>query len=103
MYTKGRALLKVCCGESHWRAELEVEVLEIIRRWEWLDRIMFRAWPKTGLGVDGVRLKVIGVRVVGSRTEVIERDRVSRVKGPVWGVGREMRLEVRMVDEGKSK
>lgn len=50
-----------------------------------------------------MRVNGIGVRVVGSRTEVIERDRVSRVKEPVWGVGREMRLEVRMVDEGKSK
>lgn len=42
------------------------------------------------------------MRVAGSRTEVIERERVSRVKGPEWGVGREMRVEARMADDGKS-
>lgn len=28
---------------------------------------------------------------------------MSRVKGPVWGVDREMRVELKMVEEGKSK
>lgn len=50
-----------------------------------------------------MRVKGSGVRVVGSRTEVMERERVSSVKGPEWVVGREMRVEARMVDDGKSK
>lgn len=75
----------------------------MIRIWEWLVRVTVRAWPRTGWGVGGVRVKGSGARVVGSRTEVTERERVSRVKGPMWDVGREMRVEVKMEDEGKSK
>lgn len=86
--TKGWALEPVCGGESHWRAEEEGEVEKEIRNWDWESRVRVRAWPLMG-SAAGEREKGMGRRVEGSTTEWIERERVSRRRGPVWGPGRE--------------
>lgn len=102
MYTKGSDLLKVCGGESHWRAELEGEVVKMMENLEWLEREIVRDWPL--MGSEGEeREKGRGVLVRGSKTEVMERERVSREMGPEWGVGRERRAEEWMVEDEKSK
>lgn len=73
-----------------------------MRNCDWFERETVNREPLIGSGSEE-RENGIRVRVCGSTTEVMERDRVSRKRGPVWGEERERRAEERMVEEGKSK
>lgn len=75
--------------------------MERMRIEEWLERVMVRAWPRTGLG--GWRVNGRGVRVSGSTIEVMVRERVSTANSPEKGAERVRRVAVWMVEEGKSK
>lgn len=93
---------EVCAGESHWRAEDAGEVEKETRREEWELREIVMGEPFIGSG-EGGREKGRGERELGSVIEEIERDRESRVRVPVWGWGREIRAEPRIVEEEKSR
>lgn len=73
------------------------------KNWEWFVSVRINDCPKTASGEAGWTENGSGARFWGSRTAEMERERVSRVKGPEWGAEREKRAEETMVEEGKSK
>lgn len=100
VYTKGHLLLKVCSGESHWRAEEEGDVEKRTSNEDWLERERVTWQPLIGSGVESE--KGMGVREWGSKTEWMVRERVSSESGPEWGLGRVRRAEPWMVEVAKS-
>lgn len=57
----------------------------------WLESEMVRFWPLIGSGSESEN--GIADRVWGSRTETMDKERVSRWRGPERGLWRERRAE----------
>lgn len=60
----------------------EGDVFEMTKNWEWFARVTINDCPKTALGEAGLTENGSVARVWGSRTAEMERERVSRAKGP---------------------
>lgn len=82
MYTKGNFLLNVWGGVSHWRAELDGDVTKVIRIFELLVRETVKGWPFMG-STSEERQNGSGVLLIGSITDFMVSERVSRSRSPV--------------------